>query len=86
MQANQHNTLTAPNGQSTPLDNYCTKLDNAIERLLGFRARLMKAQMAGIETVDLEDPDSNQVYKVAISLAIEAVEFVATVKALGGAA
>lgn len=60
-------------------------IDSAIDQLLGYKAQLIKAQAAGLTTVDLECPDTGKLYRVGISLAIEAIDFACTVKKAGAA-
>lgn len=73
--------LAALDGQEpTPITTYHRAIDSAIDKLLGF-----KAQLAGLETVNLEDPDTGQLHAVALELAIESVEFLCDVNR-GGAA
>lgn len=86
MSSTIHNSnFLALNGQTTPITTYHRAIDNAIDKLLGFKAQLIKAQLAGVETVNLEDPDNGQLHTVALNLAIEAVDFLCQVQR-GGAA
>lgn len=55
-------------------------IDNQIDGLLALKAQLIKAQLAGVKTIPLEDPITGKVYETAISLAIDAVEFAANLR------
>lgn len=73
------------NGQSPMLSDIETlhrRTDDTLKKLLGFKALLIKAQLAGLETVNLED---GQLHVVALELAIDAVELLCNV-GKGGAA
>lgn len=77
--------LAALDGQEpTPITTYHRQIDNAIDKLLDWKADLIRAQLAGLKTVDLEDPDTGQLHKVALEVAISAVEFLCQVER-GGA-
>lgn len=71
--------------QPTPITTYHRAIDNAIDKLLAWKADLIRAQLAGVESVNLEDPDTGQLHTVALNLAIDAVEFLCNVNR-GGAA
>lgn len=84
-QAREELAALTPAEPSTPIQEVQRNIDNAIDKLLAWKADLIRAQLAGLETVNLEDPDTGQLHAVALELAIESVEFLCEVSR-GGAA
>ena len=70
--------------EPAPIETYHRAIDNAIDQLLAWKADLIRAQLAGVKTVDLPDPNNDKIHTVALELAIDAVEFLCNVQK-GGA-